>query len=56
MKRLTGATATAILCVVLPISNAVAQTAKDLIGTWALESDDSVTPEGRKIQPFGPDH
>jgi hypothetical protein len=38
----------------LAIPSAVAQTAKDLIGTWSLQSDDTVTSDGRKLQPFGP--
>lgn len=54
MRRLTAATLTAIACLGIAIPNAVAQTAKDLIGTWTLKSDDSTTPDGRKIQPFGP--
>jgi hypothetical protein len=32
-----------------------AQTAQDMVGTWSLVSDNSVTPDGRTIQPFGPD-
>ena len=34
--------------------SAAAQTAKDLVGTWSLQSDDTVTPDGRRVQPFGP--
>ena len=35
-------------------STASAQTAKDdLIGSWTLESDTTITSDGRKIQPFG---
>jgi len=54
MRHLTTATLTAIACLGIAIPNAVAQTAKDLIGTWTLESDDSTTSDGRRIQPFGP--
>ena len=31
-----------------------AQTAKDLVGAWTLESDTGTTADGRTIQPFGP--
>ena len=54
MRYLTTATLTALTCLGLTVPDAFAQTAKDLIGTWALKSDDSTTPDGRKIQPFGP--
>jgi Lipocalin-like domain len=54
IRRLTTATLTAVTCLGIAIPNAVAQTAKDLSGTWTLESDNSTTPDGRKIQPFGP--
>ncbi len=54
MRRLTTATLTAVACLGIAIPNAVAQTANDLIGTWTLASDDSTTPDGRKVQPFGP--
>jgi hypothetical protein len=45
---------TAAACLGIVIPGAVAQTAKDLVGTWTLESDTSITPDGRTIQPFGP--
>jgi len=45
---------TAAACLGIAVPGAVAQTAKDLVGTWILESDTSVTPDGRTIQPFGP--
>jgi Lipocalin-like domain len=35
------------------VPGAVAQTAKDLVGTWTLEADTSTTPDGRTFQPFG---
>jgi len=41
------------LGIVVPRSGA--QTVKDLVGTWALESDTATTADGRTIQPFGPD-
>src|SRR5262249_11246314 len=36
------------------IPEAGAQTAKDMVGTWALQSDLSTTTDGRTILPFGP--
>jgi hypothetical protein len=33
---------------------AVAQTAKDIVGTWTLVSNQNVNPDGTKVQPFGP--
>ena len=45
---------TVIACLGIAIPSAVAQTAKDLVGTWSLQSDDTVTSDGRKLQPFGP--
>jgi hypothetical protein len=44
----------AATCLGIAVPSAVAQTAKDLVGTWTLESDTSTTPDGRTIQPFGP--
>jgi hypothetical protein len=41
-------------CLGIAVSSAAAQTAKDLVGTWTLESDTSTTTDGRTIQPFGP--
>ena len=45
---------TAAACLGIAVPRAVTQTAKDLVGTWILESDTTVTPDGRTIQPFGP--
>jgi Lipocalin-like domain len=45
---------TAAACLGIVVRGAVAQTAKDLVGTWILESDTSTTPDGRTTQPFGP--
>lgn len=48
------ATLTVIACLGITIASAVAQTANDLVGTWSLQSDISVTSDGRKLSPFGP--
>ncbi|HJZ81552.1 MAG TPA: lipocalin-like domain-containing protein [Pyrinomonadaceae bacterium] len=48
------ATLTIIACLGITIPGAVAQTANDLVGTWSLQSDFSVTSDGRKLWPFGP--
>jgi len=45
---------TVIAFLAIAVPSAVAQTAKDLVGTWSLQSDVSVTSDGRKLQPFGP--
>ena len=45
---------TVIACLAIALPSAVAQTAKELVGTWSLQSDVSVTSDGRKLQPFGP--
>ena len=39
----------ATACLGIAVPSAVAQTAKDLVGTWILESDTTVTPDGRTI-------
>jgi len=54
MRRLITATLTVIACLGIAIPRAGAQTAKDLVGTWTLESDTTTTEDGRTIQPFGP--
>ena len=54
MRHLVTATLTAIACLGIAIPTAGAQTAKDLVGAWSLESDSSTTADGRAIQPFGP--
>jgi len=43
-----------ILGVALPTRDAVGQTAKGLVGTWAWVSVDTTAPDGTKAQPFGP--
>ena len=40
---------TAAACLGIAVPRAVTQTAKDLVGTWILESDITVTPDGRTI-------
>ena len=47
-------TLTVIACLGITIASALAQAANDLIGTWSLQSDVSVTSDGRKLWPFGP--
>ncbi|HVU40143.1 MAG TPA: lipocalin-like domain-containing protein [Xanthobacteraceae bacterium] len=54
MRHPITATLTAIACLGIALPGAGAQTARDLVGTWALESDTTTTPDGRTIQPFGP--
>jgi hypothetical protein len=55
MTRLTIVTLTLLASLVLAAPSAVAQTAKDMVGVWALVSDDTTTPDGRKIEPFSAD-
>jgi Lipocalin-like domain len=43
-----------VACWEFAMPSAGAQTAKDLVGSWTLESD-TTTSDGRKIQPFGTD-
>lgn len=54
MRHLITIAMTAAACLGIVVPGAAAQTAKDLVGTWALESDTSTAPDGRTIQPFGP--
>ena len=54
MRRLTPVALAVFTCFGIAVPNAAAQTAKDLIGTWALKSDDTTTGDGRAVQPFGP--
>ena len=55
MKHLITVAMAAAAYLAIAVPSAVAQTAKDLVGTWTLESDNSTTPDGRTFQPFGPD-
>ena len=54
MRHLITVAMTAAASLGIAVPGAVAQTAKDLVGTWTLESDTTTTPDGRTIQPFGP--
>ena len=46
--------AMAASCLGTAVPGAGAQTVKDLVGTWTFESDTNTTPDGRTVQPFGP--
>ena len=54
MRHLITVAMTAAAYLGIAVPGTVAQTAKDLVGTWTLKSDTSTTPDGRTIQPFGP--
>ena len=54
MRHLITASLAVIACLGIAIPRAGAQAAKDLVGTWTLESDTSTTADGQTIQPFGP--
>jgi hypothetical protein len=54
MRCFTIAILTAVACLGIAISSAVALTAKDEVGSWTLESDVSTTSDGHKLLPFGP--
>jgi lipocalin-like protein len=44
-----------LLCLGTGLSGpAAAQTAKDLVGTWTLVSNDTVRPDGSRVPTFGP--
>jgi hypothetical protein len=55
MRHLIAVAMAAAAYLVIAVPGAVAQTAKDLVGTWTLESHNSTTPDGRRFQPFGPE-
>ena len=55
MRHLNTAAMTVVACLGIGIPSASAQTAKDLVGSWSLESDTTTTSDGRKLQPFGAD-
>jgi hypothetical protein len=38
----------------LSAGNAVAQTAKDLVGTWKMVTNVNIAPDGRRSESFGP--
>ena len=54
MRRLSKVTLTLLACLGTAVSNTVAQTTKDLVGTWNLVSDVNTSADGRKGEPFGP--
>lgn len=54
MSYLITTTLTVVACLGMAMSSAVAQTAQDLVGTWSIQSDVSVTPDGHQLLPFGP--
>ena len=57
MHRFCTLTMTAmalLIGVALHAGDALAQTAKDLAGTWQWVSVDTTAPDGKKAQPFGP--
>ena len=54
MRHLITVAMAAAAYLVIAVPGDVAQTARDLVGIWTLESDTSTTPDGRTIQPFGP--
>lgn len=54
MKHMIMGAITAVACLGTTNPSAAAPTAKDMVGTWALESDTSTTPDGRTVLPFGP--
>jgi hypothetical protein len=53
MRRLSNVILTILACLGTA-SSTVAQTAKDLVGTWNLVSDVNTAADGRKVEPFGP--
>src|SRR5262249_26214431 len=55
MRHLFAAALTVVACLGIAVPKPCAQTVKDLAGTWTLVSDTGTTPDGRAIQPFGPD-
>jgi len=54
MRYLIRVAMTGAAFLMIAVPGAVAQTAKDIVGTWSLESDTSTTPDGRTLLPFGP--
>ena len=56
-RRITlalGTVAVLGLGVALPATTAVAQTAKDLVGTWTNVSNVNVRQDGSRVAQFGP--
>ena len=52
MHRTYAAVLAALVCLHSP--GVSAQQMKDLIGTWLAVSNDNTLPDGKKMQPFGP--
>ena len=54
-RRTTLALSTmALLCLGVALPGAgVAQTAKDIVGSWTLVSADTVRPDGSRVRTFG---
>jgi hypothetical protein len=46
--------ATTALGIAMLPSNAAAQTAKDIVGTWKQVTNINIAPDGRRSEPFGP--
>jgi hypothetical protein len=55
MRRLIAVAMAPAAYLAIAVPGAVAQAAKDLVGTWTLESDNSTTPAGGRFQPFDPE-
>ena len=51
---LIGATFLTSLAISLPISDATAQTAKEVVGSWTMASNVNARPDGSKTETFGP--
>jgi len=54
MRRLSKIALTLLACLGTAASNTIAQTGKDLVGSWILVSDVNTSADGRKVEPFGP--
>jgi lipocalin-like protein len=54
MMLTSTAASLTVVGVTLQGSNAIGQTAKDLVGTWTWVTVETVRPDGSRSQPFGP--
>jgi len=54
MRHLIRVVLIAAACLGIGAPGSVAQTAKDLVGTWTLKSDTGMTPDRHTVEPFGP--
>jgi len=52
--RIFSLCAVTALGVAILTGNAVAQTAKDIVGTWKQVTNINIAPDGRRNEPFGP--